>query len=245
MSNDIVPIGKYKGQPLERLMADQSYSDWLLAQQWFLERYADLAQLLRMGRLTEPQDTPEHNAMVAGLIDRRDEVEWLFTTAFPDRPREYWYLSAFEQIVEPKGGDLLFSLDRLQLLIEVKPLIGDDFPAVIRQIKAGTAGRGRGVVIARKVETTNLTIKQVRRQFELANVLLVMEDEFFGAAEPWRQQRHAHVCEAIPEIESELTEKRALVASKTYPLDTDKWRIAELEETLDALKHVERAERYR
>ena len=96
MKNDLVPIGKYKGQPLERLIADQPYVDWLTAQSWFLERYADLAQLLRMGRLTEPQDTPEHNAMIAGLIDRRNEVEWLFSKVFskvfPDRPLNYWYL---------------------------------------------------------------------------------------------------------------------------------------------------------
>lgn len=40
----IVPIGKYKGQPSERLMADQPYTEWLVAQAWFVERYAELVK---------------------------------------------------------------------------------------------------------------------------------------------------------------------------------------------------------
>ena len=30
MSDDIVPFGKYKGQPVESLLADQDYMRWLV-----------------------------------------------------------------------------------------------------------------------------------------------------------------------------------------------------------------------
>lgn len=202
----IVPIGKYKGQPVERLMADEKYSEWLLAQAWFLDRYADLAQLLRMGRLTEPQDTPEHNAMIAGLIDRQKETEALFASLFPDEPEARWAGSQFAQELEPRGGDILItaphsslaaSMSSLRVLIEAKPLIGDDYPSVIRQVKAALAGEPvmfrivRPVVIARKVETTNLSLDQVRRQFQLSGVPLLMESEFFDAGA--RRGGRAHV----------------------------------------------------
>lgn len=225
-NNSIVPIGKYKGMPLERLMADQPYADWLLAQSWFLDRYADMAQLLRMGRLNEPQDTPEHNAMVAGLIDRRDEFEAMFAAIFQGEPY-HWYFSEFHQVVEPKGGDLLVSFEyRCGLLVEVKPLIGDDYPTVIRQVKAGAHGYEgtppRPIVIARKVEPTNLTLDQVRRQFDLAGVKLILECEFFAAAEPWRVARRAHLAQELPETQQELAEaERALVAADEAVLSAD------------------------
>lgn len=205
MDISIVPIGKYKGQPLERLMADQSYSEWLLAQSWFIERYAELAQLLRMGRLSEPQDTPEHNAMVAGLIDQRDGMEWLIAGSYPNiagHHLEEFFTARFEQELEPKGGDISVSFDGYWgLLVEVKPLIGDDYPSVIRQVKA--AGR-RGVVIARTVETTNLTLDQVRRQFELAGVRLILETEFFDGAKAWRNDRDAYLTSTRSEIETAI-----------------------------------------
>jgi len=38
MTGDIVPFGKYKGQPVEALQGDPAYADWLAAQPWFLRQ---------------------------------------------------------------------------------------------------------------------------------------------------------------------------------------------------------------
>ncbi len=43
---DLVPFGKYKGQPVEALRADQAYADWLVAQDWFRERYQPIYQFI-------------------------------------------------------------------------------------------------------------------------------------------------------------------------------------------------------
>lgn len=224
MTNEIVPIGKYKGQPIERLMADQPYSEWLLAQAWFVDRYAELAQLVRMGRIAEPQDTPEHNAMIARLIDQRDVMEMLFSKLWPDTLPEQWYLASFQQTVEPKGGDLLFlaqcaDYGRSAVLVEAKPLIGDDFPSVIRQVKA-TPSEGdslRRCVIVAKVEPTNLTLTQVQRQFELAGVSLVIEADLFADVPAWQLQRLTHLRSALPEAEQALAEIKAIAAQNRYP----------------------------
>lgn len=223
MDITVVPIGKYKGQPLEVLFADQKYSEWLLAQAWFIDRYAELAQLLRMGRLAEPQDTPEHNAMVASLIDQRDGMEWLVATSYPGWDREgaeHFYAAQFTQELEPKGGDIAVSFASYWgLLVEVKPLIGDDYPSVIRQVKA--AGR-RGVVIANKVEPTNLTLEQVRRQFELSGVRLVLESEFFAAAAAWREERCTYLIRTISETETEIAKLMPQLAEVGALLQVEK-----------------------
>ncbi len=217
-SYDIVPIGKYKGKPIEHLMADQPYSEWLLAQAWFVDRYAELAQLLRMGRLTEPQDTPDHNAMIAGLIDQRDAMECLLA---PTHDRclpgqiEHLYCSEMHQEVEPKGADIRVSIGGVNLMIEVKPLIGDDYPSVIRQVKAGVAGSvtTNAVVIARTIEPTNLTVEQVKRQFELAGVRLILEHDFFENGREWAAKRSDYVTQAIVAISADIAGMQAQISS--------------------------------
>ena len=67
-NGEIVPFGKYKGQPVERMMADASYCEWALAQPWFRERFAALFALIVNGGDLDA-DTPEHNRMQALFLD--------------------------------------------------------------------------------------------------------------------------------------------------------------------------------
>jgi len=65
---EIVPFGKYKGQPVEVLLADDGYRDWLMSQDWFRARFGNIYQtIINYG--AEPQDTPEHNEMQAAFLD--------------------------------------------------------------------------------------------------------------------------------------------------------------------------------
>lgn len=200
MENGIVPIGKYRGKPLEVMIADTSYVEWILAQAWFVDKYAEMAKLLRMGRLDAPQDTPEHNAMIARLIDQRAAMEALARKLYGashDFDRMIT-LSGFGQVIEPKGGDLLISCG-IKFLVEAKPSMGDDYPTVIRKLKIGmashadrTAGNPAieyGVVICGDIQPTNLSVDQVKRQFSLAGLMLVSEEEFFAASTDWILER--------------------------------------------------------
>ena len=60
MANQLVPFGKYKGQPLEVLLADTQYMTWLSEQPWVKERYP-VVQTLIINNFGEPDETPEHN----------------------------------------------------------------------------------------------------------------------------------------------------------------------------------------
>lgn len=65
---EIIPFGKYKGQPVEVLLADEGYRDWLMSQDWFRARFGNIYQtIINYG--AEPQDTPEHNEMQAAFLD--------------------------------------------------------------------------------------------------------------------------------------------------------------------------------
>lgn len=65
---EIVPFGKYKGQPVEVLVADQQYREWVVAQDWMRTRYGNLYQtIINYGG--PPQDSPEHNEMQAAFLD--------------------------------------------------------------------------------------------------------------------------------------------------------------------------------
>lgn len=76
MPGEVVPFGKYKGQPVEIMAADADYCEWLTAQPWFRSRYGNVYNIL-ISSGAEPQDSPEHNQMQARFLDS----EWCFALA--------------------------------------------------------------------------------------------------------------------------------------------------------------------
>jgi len=83
MSDDssakIIPIGKHKGKTVAELLeTDPNYVQWLLAQNWFADRFAELhAALLNGGKQSE--DTPEHNLLQARFLDKKFRVAFMLT----------------------------------------------------------------------------------------------------------------------------------------------------------------------
>lgn len=68
MGNELIPFGKYKGQPVEVLAQDREYCDWLLTQDWFRTRFTAI-QTLIVNNFGEVNETPEHNALQALFTD--------------------------------------------------------------------------------------------------------------------------------------------------------------------------------
>ena len=163
MSAEIVPFGKYKGQPVEVLAADAEYCEWLTAQPWFKARYLNVYNtVINYG--AEPQDSPEHNQMQARFLDDA----WCLALADllkperPDGPEEI-----IDRGFERGGWDVVFSvygppgyseydsgirfrrkscphgakctecvqMKHLGAHVECKPDLGDDYPTVLRQVQ--------------------------------------------------------------------------------------------------------------
>lgn len=65
----VVPFGKHRGKTVaELLTVDPAYADWVTAQGWVAERFAELHAAI-LSRGAGADDTPEHNALQARFLD--------------------------------------------------------------------------------------------------------------------------------------------------------------------------------
>lgn len=197
--NEVVPFGKHKGKPVEVLLQDKPYTEWLLAQPWFEERFATICALVR-GAGEEPQETPEHNALQVKFL----ELEFCERILGIEKEKELkvnfevdgWDVTVNDinftnnSCVCLRGGD-----DSFFYLIEIKPQVGDDYPAILRQMKINhtkfiTNRRARRVdgkiildsgpstrlvLYTQKIEARGATPEQITRMFEASGIKVVVE----------------------------------------------------------------------
>lgn len=196
MEDNLITFGRYKVKPFEILATDKEYTDWLLSQSWFKDRYINLYNVV-INNFREPVDTPEHNKIQIKFLKKeyrlklayrvnpklfdnnskkinlamhqilaskeRNEGEYfLKALSNPSQKDEFGLYSrqllkfskpVFERV------DVYFSLwyginfyydnNRFNTgwvqfkqeicssyTVEIKPTISDDFPAILRQMKA-------------------------------------------------------------------------------------------------------------
>ena len=94
LTGEVVPFGKYQGNPVEVAAADDGYREWVLAQPWVRERYPRFHRLLLSGGPV-PQTSPEHNQMQAQFLDEgvclrlARLIPGLANDGFEDAVRQY------------------------------------------------------------------------------------------------------------------------------------------------------------
>jgi len=201
--NNIVPFGKYKDQPVEVLAQDREYTDWLMGQSWFKDRYQNIYTLI-INNFTEPSETPEHNAlqalflddvfaqwvvflcyrkMVADAVkdweDRRDSHKRAGLTDYPDELVVRW-----EVQFEVNGADVLIWCIGLSLSfkVEIKPAVGDDYPAIIRQMR-NIRAPGSRILLLYRYTGIGATYEQVVEIFSRSNIKVVTLSEVMAAME--------------------------------------------------------------
>jgi hypothetical protein len=210
---NIVPFGKYKGQPVEVLAQDRPYLEWLSAQDWFRERYAGIYTLI-INNFTEATETPDHNALQVLFLD--DAFCQRFATVLKPQWRnecmqrfadnvgkivqikkieaelfEWKLFCSREFEVNGVDVDLNMSIDtvdealsharfnwahevvaRVPVLyarIEIKPAVGDDYPAVLRQMRANKSG----VLFTQNYIGVGATEEQFVKTFVLSDIKVV------------------------------------------------------------------------
>lgn len=205
MSDDdrIIPFGKHKGEPIEVLRGDPGYREWLLGQDWFRQRHPDLVQVI-INNYGAPAETPEHNRLVNRFLDRGFAVafalhaaaavvsrqasmardsEWardrlaLWTTSL-DRLHALDPAAVVWQVEQEVGGwDVaLACAEQFNFRVEVKPTLGDDYPAVLRQMKANrdTAYNFHGAILVGQVTAEGATLDQLRLIFRQSGFHFVL-----------------------------------------------------------------------
>lgn len=77
MNTEIVPFGKYKDRPVEAMLADQNYVEWIAGQPGIMvmlqNRYPALFNIITVGA-PQISDTPEHNKLQAMFLDREFQL---------------------------------------------------------------------------------------------------------------------------------------------------------------------------
>jgi hypothetical protein len=142
----IIPFGKYKGQPIEAMAQDPQYCDWLVQQPWLKDRFPNLHTII-INNFVQPSETPEHNKLQA-LFLKKD-----FLKAFDKLFVEPWI--NVETEFETQGFDVVVNVERYssspgcygdhgyvdrddynvgrhliggRVYVEIKPTVSDDFP---------------------------------------------------------------------------------------------------------------------
>jgi hypothetical protein len=222
---NVVPFGKYRGQPVEMLTADRDYCDWLIGQGWFRDRYANVYTLI-INNFAAPSQTPKHNALQARFLDQGEQrrilvaLQWQpvadptgfirntisynekWAPHYPGNREDLAKARAAEAApgdealgpditveFEVGGWDVAITAkthwDSRRVFIELKPSLGDDFPAVLRQMKTNARG-GHGdsskVLAFDKFAATGATGDQVRAIFAASGFAMLSLYEIAVAA---------------------------------------------------------------
>lgn len=194
MAGGVVPFGKYKGQPVEALAQDRQYVDWLTAQPWFKERFGNIYTLI-VNNFQEPSETPEHNALQIKFLD----PDFCLRFVRHLKPR---YLAGAETLhvgFETEGFDVtvggsvvaeraepgkdLVVLYECHYAIEVKPTVGDDYPAILRKMKGVGARQYRSLVLFLEEYTgVGATREQFVAIFKLERIAVVFASDLAPSA---------------------------------------------------------------
>ena len=185
---DIVPFGKYKGQPVEVLSADSDYAAWLHGQGWIKDKFPQFYTLI-VNNFGEVEDTPEHNALQARFLSDDLCIQLFHALAMETRLHrgEYWVPSRLLlRQFEPVGADVCLSLavwewceydsasewfgNQYRIVVEIKPSIGDDFPGILRGLRDLDC---RACVVCEHYTGQGATFEQVREMFRQSDVILV------------------------------------------------------------------------
>ena len=183
MENQLIPFGKYKGQPLEILAQDAQYLEWVRNQSWFVEKYPQINTLI-INNFQEPSETPEHNKIQGMFLDED------FCLKLVDAHNKYLInLNIIPDILldgrkvdelrfEVNGIDVYFSLSGMgwrNFAIEIKPSVGDDYPAILRQIKSIKlpSACSRFILLVDQYSGKGITEEQFVKLFKLERIMVL------------------------------------------------------------------------
>lgn len=185
----VVPFGKYKDKPIEVMLGDQQYLDWLSAQPWFKERYLNIYNIV-IGAGHEPADTPEHNRLQIMFLDKEFVAKFLVrikvksvrpdqigfevkkASGFDGRNRKFIWgppidvcIGDYQNLSATYRGGYLNEV----VWIEIKPTVGDDFPAVLRQMESS----GARILFIENYSGSGATFEQFCAFFATAQIQVV------------------------------------------------------------------------
>lgn len=192
----IIPFGKYRGQPIEVLQQDEQYLSWLRNQDWFVRDYQSINTVI-INNFKEPDETPEHNQLQVLFLDdvfvdkffeyiqkteQRKNLQWVRKEntysggemvdlgGVPDysKRKVFFEQSAIDVTIQAPHVDTF--------LIELKPNISDDYPAVLRQVMNNKCP----YVVCKSFTAKGATLEQARKVFAASGKSIILLSDITG-----------------------------------------------------------------
>lgn len=186
-NKDVVPFGKYKGQPVAAMQADESYCEWLSNQGWFRDKYTTIHQTI-INNFAETTDTPEHNKLQALFLD--DDLCFKLVRVLNCPLNGVSEFKTHKRIFEHKGWDISFHIDIEHpdmdldpyFNIEIKPSLDDGFPAILRQMQINVKGikyqyRNYNVLVFDRFTATSVSLEDIKKIFAASGFHVVQLSE--------------------------------------------------------------------
>jgi len=239
----IVPFGKYKGKPVTDLLADPKYLEWCKQQSWF-EKYQVVYNIC-VNQTISSNDTnsktPAHNKL-QNLFLRKENVKKLVklfytgkNTVTSDSRCEFE--SSYNWDVEI--SDLRYTCKKSlcneahylpNIYMELKPILGDDYPNVLRKMKTQISltndklkkeqyyqyFRGEFVLLVQNFESTSTTKDDLKRIFNQTHIRIIFTNELFDDS---LLQIHPETSLTLAEDNKFLQEKLSQAEEKIKQLE--------------------------
>jgi hypothetical protein len=184
---NIVPFGKYRGRPIEVLQADSQYTEWLIEQPWFRDKYVAIYNVVSQN---EASDTPEHNSLQVLFLDdefckkvlRRLNIEESFLSGYTKffessllDTYSGFRKEAIGRGVSNRPIDVLFKWQygSSPIGIEIKSTVSDDYPSILRQMKAN----GSKCLFLREYVGIGASRDQFVETFKVSGFQIIFLDE--------------------------------------------------------------------
>lgn len=162
LSLPTVLFGKYKGQPITELLNDTKYLDWCKQQPWF-QKFPIVYNICVNQTITTTNNpsskTPEHNKLQNLFLENENTIKLIRRVLFNKTGKYstkivYDFRVVFETIFNwdvlienisiykcicdndiCQGCDGSDYREYNDICIEIKPILGDDYPCVLRKMK--------------------------------------------------------------------------------------------------------------
>lgn len=201
----VVTFGKYNGKNVDTLISDSKYCEWLTAQPWFVEKYRDIYNViinyngepqdtpehnilqarfldhefcLKLGNAAccidkqYLEETWEVERRNKALI-RKNEPIYVHKVIFEEKGWDV--IIHYRGGMELNDGGCTWIYAYNEICVECKPIVGDDYPSILRQMRKYPVSMGAfKVLLINQFRASGATLFQVKQIFTSAGIKIVM-----------------------------------------------------------------------